>query len=474
VKARETVPRVVAGASPGIAGSRKRYFGTDGIRGRLGEAPSTPEFVLQLGWAAGCVLSGGRRGNVLIGKDTRISGYLLESALEAGLAAAGADVCLLGPMPTPAISVLTRETRACAGIAISASHNLYCDNGIKIFRSDGSKISDATEIAIEALMEEPCRTVASERLGKARRLGNAPRRYIEFCKNLFKDKLDLQGLRLVLDCAHGAAYRVAPRLFEELGAQVTAIGVEPDGLNINRDCGSVSPELMRCEMQNQGADLGIALDGDGDRVIMADERGELLDGDELLYVIASARRKELAGTVVGTVMSNLGLEQALRRLGLELHRTPVGDRYIAEALLQRGLKLGGEPSGHIISMAHMPTGDGIVSALQVLDAMRRTGRSLCHLKSGMRKFPQQMINIRTRQGQHISSLPEIQEAVAGAEDELGDAGRVVLRPSGTEPVLRILVEGPGEAQVENLADRLAGKVREALERMRQAPLSQVP
>ncbi len=359
MKARETVPRVVAGASPGIAGSRKRYFGTDGIRGRLGEAPITPEFVLQLGWAAGCVLSGGRRGNVLIGKDTRISGYLLESALEAGLAAAGADVCLLGPMPTPAISVLTRETRACAGIAISASHNLYCDNGIKIFRSDGSKISDATEIAIEALMEEPCRTVASERLGKARRLGNAPRRYIEFCKNLFKDKLDLQGLRLVLDCAHGAAYRVAPRLFEELGAQVTAIGVEPDGLNINRDCGSVSPELMRCEMQNQGADLGIALDGDGDRVIMADERGELLDGDELLYVPPEVRYAQIsstddqhsdaAGAAYFLLAGNTGSggRRRGRAGGRRPGRTaPLGDRAgLADPGGRPGRSPGGEPCG---------------------------------------------------------------------------------------------------------------------------------
>lgn len=438
---------------------QRKYFGTDGIRGRVGEWPITPEFVMKLGWAAGRVLANGRRGEIIIGKDTRISGYMFESALEAGLSAAGVDVRLLGPMPTPGIAYLTRSTRALAGIVISASHNPYPDNGIKFFAVDGTKLPDETELAIEAELDRPLLTVSPERLGKARRMADAPRRYIEFCKGTVP-QLDLRGLNIVLDCAHGATYHIAPKVFEELGASVGAVGIEPDGLNINREHGATHPHTLQAAVIDRAADLGIAFDGDGDRVIMIDERGEVVDGDELLYIIASARRENLNGAVVGTLMSNFGLEQAIHSLGLDFLRASVGDRFIYEMLVSRGLKLGGESSGHIICMDLSPTGDGIVSALQVLQVMRQRGLKLSELKSGMRKYPQTIINVPFNGGHDPLQMPAVRAAVGQVEAELRGGGRVLLRPSGTEPVLRIMVEGREAAQVAALARRIADAVQE--------------
>ena len=440
----------------------RRYFGTDGVRGKVGHFPITPEMIVRLGWAAGRVLAKDG-GTVLVGKDTRISGYLLESALEAGLSAAGIDVRLVGPMPTPAIAYLTRSIRADAGIVISASHNRYPDNGIKFFGADGNKLSDDLEQAIEAELAQACTVVSPERLGKAKRMVDAPRRYIEYCKGLFRGGPDLRGLHIVLDCANGATYHIGPRLFEELGARVTALGVSPDGLNINKGCGATEPELLQRKVRTTGANLGIAFDGDGDRLVMVDEHGEVMDGDELLYIIASTCRDRLNGAVVGTVMSNLGLEAALRELDLRLHRVQVGDRYIAEALLKHGLRLGGETSGHIICLDYTTTGDGIVTAMQVLQSMLGADRCLCDLKAGMNKLPQRIVNVRLEEGMDAMSLPAaVHRAVHSAENELGDEGRVLLRPSGTEPLLRILVEGQHAAQVQRLAGRLAEAVGDAL------------
>ncbi len=438
----------------------KRYFGTDGIRGRVGEYPITPEFILKLGWAAGRVLATEHSNRVLIGKDTRISGYMFESALQAGLSAAGADILLLGPMPTPAIAYLTRTLHAAGGIVISASHNPYDDNGIKFFSASGSKLPDDMELAIEDMLERPMETLDSRDLGKAERVRDAAGRYIEFCKSTIPSSISLNHLKIVVDCANGATYHIAPYVFLELGAEVVTIGVEPDGLNINLDCGATHLDTLRAEVKRQGADLGIALDGDGDRVIMVDERGEVVDGDELLYIIARSRQQanHVVDAVVGTAMSNLGLEHALAEIGITLHRSAVGDRYVLEKLSQCGCVLGGESSGHIICLDRTTTGDGIISALQVLAAMDRSGRSLHELKSGMKKFPQCMINVRLDRPLDVFNNREIQAAVRDAETALANRGRVLLRPSGTEPVIRVMVEGEDAGEIQALARRLAGVV----------------
>ena len=444
----------------------RRYFGTDGIRGRVGEGPINPEFMLKLGWAAGRVFGKAPGSKVLIGKDTRISGYLFESALEAGLVAAGMNTRLLGPMPTPGIAYLTRTLHACAGVVISASHNPHEDNGIKFFSGDGFKLPDEVEAAIEAEIDRPLVTVASAELGKAKRIDDAPGRYIEFCKSTIPPLMQLTDLKIVVDCAHGATYHVTPRVMDELGARVVAIGVSPDGLNINQGVGSTHLRAVQEAVREHGADLGIALDGDGDRVLMVDDTGAEVDGDELLYVIARARHRGgmLRGSVVGTLMTNLGLEQALQAQGIGLVRTKVGDRYILERLRQEGWTLGGEPSGHIICLDRTTTGDGTVSALQVLAEMMRTGRSLRELREGLVKFPQRLINVRLAGGSADAALrtPLVQDAVRGVEAELGSGGRVLLRPSGTEPLLRVMVEGEEAGQVERLAGQIADAVRAAV------------
>lgn len=437
----------------------RKYFGTDGIRGRVGEFPITPEFVLKLGWAVGRVLARGDGGKVVIGKDTRISGYMFESALEAGLSAAGVDILLLGPMPTPAIAYLTRTLHADAGIVISASHNPFEDNGIKFFSSDGTKLPDEVELAIEAELDKTMEMAAPEALGKASRVGDAAGRYIEFCKSTFPNTLDLKGLNLVLDCANGATYHVAPSVFRELGANVVTLAAEPDGLNINVDCGSTHPQRLQEAVLVQGADLGIAFDGDGDRVLMVDENGELVDGDELLYIIAASRHAEspLPG-VVGTLMTNLGMERALQRDGIAFERAGVGDRYVMEKLREHGWSLGGEGSGHLICLNCTTTGDGIISALQVLRGLREQGKSLHELKVGMSKYPQTLINVRLSERRDVMGMPEIVEAVTRAEEVLGERGRVLLRPSGTEPLIRVMVEGEDAAEVAEVAGQLAAAV----------------
>ena len=442
----------------------KKYFGTDGIRGRVGEYPVTADFMLKLGWAAGRVLGGSSGDRVIIGKDTRISGYMFESALEAGLSAAGVDVRLLGPMPTPAIAYLTRTLHACAGIVISASHNAYADNGIKFFSSGGTKLPDDVEHAIEAELDKEMVTVDSYKLGKAERVPDAAGRYIEFCKSTIPLTLSLKGLKIVVDCANGATYQVAPSVFDELGAEVVAIGVEPDGLNINQDCGSTQPELLQKIVLDQNADLGVALDGDGDRVIMIDHKGNLVDGDELLFIIALSRQLEgtLNGGVVGTLMSNLGLEHALLSRDIAFSRAKVGDRYVLELLKQNSSMIGGESSGHIICLDRTTTGDGIVSALQVLAAMVKSGKTLHELKAGMHKYPQRMINVPVTKQVDLDSFPAVQDAVRSAEQRLAGRGRVLLRPSGTEPLVRVMVEGEDAEQVNEEADNLASIVAEAV------------
>lgn len=444
----------------------KRYFGTDGIRGRVGDAPVTPDFMLKLGWAAGRVLARGPRDRILIGKDTRISGYMFESALEAGLSAAGVDIQLLGPMPTPGIAYLTRTLRAAAGIVISASHNPHDDNGIKFFSAEGYKLDDEAELAIEHMLDEPLRTVKSADLGKASRLVDAEGRYIEFCKRAFPTHLSLRGLKLVVDAANGAGYQVAPAVFEELGAEVTAVGTRPDGLNINVDCGSLHTEALRAAVVDRGADAGIALDGDGDRLIMVDHTGEEVDGDQLLYIIARGRseKQALQGPVVGTQMSNLGLELALQAMNVALIRAQVGDRYVLEALRQNGGVLGGESSGHIVSLDKQTTGDGIVSALQVLEMMVESGMSLAEAAEGMEKTPQHMVNVPMPRAVRLDGVAAVREAVKAVEAELGTKGRVLLRPSGTEPVVRVMVEGIDREQVVRLAQSLAANVETALAR----------
>ena len=444
----------------------RKYFGTDGIRGKVGESPITPEFVLRLGFAAGEVLaraSGGHeRRAVLIGKDTRVSGYMLEAALEAGFAAAGVDVMLCGPMPTPAVAYLTRALRLSAGIVISASHNPYPDNGIKFFSADGGKLADAVEQEIEAALERPLACRPSAELGKARRIDDAAGRYIEFCKSTFPNALDLRGLRIVVDCAHGAGYQVAPHVFHELGADVVPVGDEPNGFNINDRVGATHPAALAAAVCEHRADVGIALDGDGDRLLMADASGATYDGDQLLYVIACARVREarLAG-VVGTLMTNLALERALERLGVGFARAKVGDRYVLEVMQEKGWDLGGENSGHIICLDRHTTGDAIVAALQVLEAVRREGKPLGELAGGLRLFPQKLINVRLAGAFDWERDAGVRRARTVAEQRLGERGRLLLRASGTEPVLRVMVEGEDEAEVGAVAADLAACVEHA-------------
>jgi phosphoglucosamine mutase len=444
----------------------RKYFGTDGVRGRVGEHPITADWILRLGRAAGIVLAGKDKRGVVIGKDTRISGYMFESALEAGLAAAGANVLLLGPMPTPAVAYLTRTLYACAGIVISASHNPYEDNGIKFFSANGEKLDDEVERAIEAEMDRPFVTVNSAQMGRAARVDDAAGRYIEFCKGTVPFGTLLSGLRITLDCANGATYKVAPAVLRELGARLHVIGNTPDGLNINDGCGSTEPRAMQEHVVSSGAQLGIALDGDGDRVVFADEDGDLVDGDELLYIIASTCKAAgtFRGGVVGTVMSNFGLELALAELEIPFQRTAVGDRYIHRALIENGWTLGGEASGHLLSLDRTSTGDGIVSALQVLEVLVRSGKSLKELRRGMRKFPQTMINVPVNANgrQLFQDSEAISRAVREVELELNGQGRVILRPSGTEPLIRVTLEGPDPSLVERLARQLADTVRTEL------------
>jgi phosphoglucosamine mutase len=449
-------------------GARK-YFGTDGVRGRVGELPITPELVMHLGYAAGKVLAdGGQRppGSeppaVLIGKDTRISGYMLESALQAGLSAAGVDIYLCGPIPTPAVAYLTRALRLQAGIVISASHNPFEDNGIKFFSATGDKLPDAIEAQIEAHLEDPIVTVPSAQLGKARRLDDARGRYIEFCKSTFPTELDLRGMKIVVDCAHGATYHVAPDVFHELGADVIAIGNQPNGLNINHEVGATRPQALARAVVEHGADLGLALDGDGDRLVMVDADGAVYDGDQLLYVIASARLRNgmLKGGVVGTLMTNFALELEFERLGVPFARAAVGDRYVLEQLHERGWQIGGENSGHIICLDRHTTGDGIVSALQVLSALRSSGQRLAEAARDLRLFPQVLVNVRIPRGADLREHPQVRKAVRAAEDSLRARGRVLLRPSGTEPVLRVMVEGEAADQVRGLAEGIAQTIRE--------------
>ena len=438
----------------------RKYFGTDGIRGEVGRPPITTDFFLKLGWAAGRVLAGGRRGKIVIGKDTRISGYMFESALEAGLTAAGVDAVLLGPMPTPAVAYMTRTLRATAGIVISASHNPYSDNGIKFFSEDGGKLSDGVELAIEAAIDSPMQTVRSIDIGKAVRIDDAAGRYIEFCKSTVPPDLTLRGLRIIVDCAHGATYHIAPSVFSELGAEVVAIGCEPSGLNINDGFGPMAPNALRDAVRERRADLGIAFDGDGDRLMMVDSHGEIVDGDELLFIIAEDRHAcgLLSGPVVGTAMTNRGLEVALHSLGIDLHRAKVGDRYVMELMREHESLIGGESSGHIICLDRTTTGDGIVSALQVLHALARSGRTLGEARQGMSKYPQTLRNIRLTNRIDLDSNGVLRDAVASAKAGLGTDGRVLVRLSGTEPLVRIMVEGVSRAEVERHADRLAEAV----------------
>lgn len=420
---------------------------------------------MKLGWAAGRVLAKKGNGPVLIGKDTRISGYMFESALEAGLSSAGVDIRLLGPMPTPGVAYLTRNTRAQAGIVISASHNPYYDNGIKFFSGDGTKLSDEIEHEIEYELNLPMETVHSRHLGRARRITDAPRRYIEFCKSKAGSNINFNGLRIVVDCANGATYHIAPKVFEELGAEVIPFATTPDGLNINAECGATSPEGLQKMVKESRADLGIALDGDGDRLMMVDHQGNLLDGDDILYVIAQLEMNQLNGAVVGTVMSNLGLEHAIKELGLKLFRAAVGDRYVMDLLRKEKLILGGETSGHIINLGLTTTGDGIIAALQVLEEMSATGQRLSELVGDIKKFPQIMKNVKLGKQIDIASNSDINDAIKDAENTLGNTGRVVLRPSGTEPVVRVMVEGEDEKQVEMLVDQLMDKVSEVVNRL---------
>ena len=444
----------------------RKYFGTDGIRGRVGEHPITADWILRLGRAAGIVLAGNDKRGVVIGKDTRVSGYMFESALEAGLAAAGANVLLLGPMPTPAVAYLTRTLYACAGIVISASHNPYEDNGIKFFSETGEKLPDDVEAAIEEEIEKPFVTVDSVNMGRAERVDDAAGRYIEFCKGTMPFGTLLSGMKIALDCAHGATYKVAPAVLRDLGAKVHVIGNRPDGMNINHRCGSTQPEAMQKHVQTTGADIGIALDGDGDRVVLADADGTLVDGDELLYIIASARKAEgtFSGGVVGTVMTNFGLELALAGMDIPFIRTDVGDRHIHRALIANGWTLGGETSGHLLALDRTSTGDGIVSALIVLEMMASSGKSLKELRRGMDKYPQVMINVPvSASGQkNLDQCGPVQRAVAEVENEMDGKGRVILRPSGTEPLIRVTLEGADQAQVEILAEQLADTVRSEL------------
>ena len=440
----------------------RKYFGTDGIRGRVGEFPITPDFMLKLGWAAGMAFRKQGKCRILIGKDTRISGYMFESALEAGLSAAGADVLLLGPMPTPAIAYLTRTFHAEAGIVISASHNPHHDNGIKFFSGQGTKLPDEIEQMIEELLDAPMTVVESGQLGKVSRINDAAGRYIEFCKSSVPSSTDFAGLKIVVDCANGAAYKVAPSVFRELGAEVSVLSAQPDGLNINDDCGSTHVEALQAAVVAQQADLGIAFDGDADRVLMVDHTGALVDGDELLYIIARdlQERGKLQGGVVGTLMSNLGLELALADLGIPFVRAKVGDRYVVAELLARHWQIGGENSGHLVCFQHTTTGDAIIAALQVLLALRRRGQSLAEARQGLRKCPQVLVNVRFAGGVDPLKHPAVRDASARVTERMAGRGRVLLRKSGTEPLVRVMVEGDDEAQVRGYADELARVVAE--------------
>lgn len=441
----------------------RKYFGTDGIRGTVGEAPITPDFVLKLGWAAGRVLAARGGSKILIGKDTRISGYMFESALEAGISSAGVDVRLLGPMPTPAIAYLTRTLHAQAGIVISASHNPYTDNGIKFFGGDGRKLNDQIEGEIERMLEQPIAVAATDNLGKVRRIDDARGRYIEFCKSTAPG-LGLHGLKIVVDTANGAAYHIAPDVFEELGATVVPIANRPDGFNINHQCGSTHPEALCRRVVEEGADLGVALDGDADRLIMVDDRGQVVDGDQLLYIIARDRHRRgcLKGGVVGTLMSNLGLELALHELGISFVRAKVGDRYVMEQLDEHNWLLGGESSGHLVCLDRTSTGDGIVAALQVLAALREEGVTLREAAAQAPLLPQSLINVRGNNRDGIMDNAGLKDALQEVERELGANGRVLLRPSGTEPLVRVMVEGKNSDQVKRLCERLAEAVETAI------------
>jgi phosphoglucosamine mutase len=441
--------------------SDRKYFGTDGIRGKVGENIINPEFVMKLGWAAGKVLAGQGTNKVLIGKDTRISGYMLESALEAGLSAAGINVGLLGPMPTPAIAYLTKTFRSEAGIVISASHNPYFDNGIKFFSADGMKLNDDIEIAIENQMDKPMECVASDKLGKAVRIADAAGRYIEFCKGNFPSALSLKGLKIVVDCAHGATYHIAPNVLSELGAEVIEIGTDPNGVNINHKVGATSMKAITESVVKNKADLGFALDGDGDRLMLVDHKGNVIDGDQIVYIIArdALKNGRLQGGVVGTVMSNLGLEVALGTLGVPFARSKVGDRYVMELLKKKGWSIGGEGSGHVLNLSAASTGDGIVAGLQVLAAMLNANMTLSELSRGMIKYPQTLINVRFAQGTTPLENPNVKQAVIEAEKALDGRGRVLLRKSGTEPLVRVMVEANDAQDTSNWAEYIADAVR---------------
>lgn len=444
--------------------STRKYFGTDGIRGRVGESVINPEFVTKLGWAAGKILAGHGTNKVLIGKDTRISGYMLEAALEAGLSAAGINIGLLGPMPTPAIAYLTKTFRSEAGIVISASHNPYYDNGIKFFSSAGHKLDDEIELAIEKKMLEPMTCVESDKLGKATRINDAAGRYIEYCKGTFPSDLSLAGLKIVVDCAHGATYHIAPNVLSELGASVIEIGTDPDGLNINHKVGATSLRATIEAVKKHKANLGFALDGDGDRIMLVDEDGDVVDGDQIIYIIAreAMRLGNLTGGVVGTKMSNLGMEVALEKLGIPFERADVGDRYVMELLKQKGWLIGGENSGHILNLHYAPTGDGIVAGLQVIAAMLRANMSLSTLNSGFTKFPQKLINVKFKD-KNIDPLTDeaVIASVLTAEKAMGDNGRVLLRKSGTEPLIRVMVEAESEKDSDKWAQHIADEVKKA-------------
>lgn len=448
----------------------RKYFGTDGVRGKVGEFPITPDFAMKLGWAAGTVLASSGTKEVLIGKDTRSSGYMLESAMEAGFSAAGVNVALIGPMPTPAVAYLASTFRADAGVVISASHNPFYDNGIKFFSNSGTKLNDAQELEIEALLEKALnqnamQCVASEKLGKVRRIDDAAGRYIEFCKGTFPNHLSLTGLKIVVDSAHGAAYHIAPNVYRELGAEVISINDKPNGVNINDHCGATHLDSLQTAVMVHEADLGIALDGDADRVMFVDHNGHIVDGDEILFILAHAAHSkgEMTGGVVGTLMSNLGLELALKQMDIPFVRAKVGDRYVVEQLKATGWQLGGEGSGHILSLQHASTGDGIVASLQVLKAVLESQKSLSEIKAGMTKLPQVLINVRlaTADADSILATSSVQQAVIKAEGILGDQGRVLLRKSGTEPLIRVMVESTDNLMTQTQAEYIADAVRAA-------------
>jgi phosphoglucosamine mutase len=443
--------------------SERKYFGTDGVRGRVGDFPITPDFAVKLGWAAGTVLSANGNTRVLVGKDTRLSGYMLESALEAGLLSAGVSVEFLGPMPTPAVAYLTRNFRAAAGVVISASHNPFYDNGIKFFSDQGSKLADAVEAEIERLLDQPIRCVPSEHMGRASRIHDAAGRYIEFCKSVFPSDLSLQGLKIVVDCAHGATYHIAPDVLRELGADIWEIGTEPNGVNINEQCGATHLDALRDKVREVGADLGFALDGDGDRIMLVTASGRIVDGDDVVFILARAAQQDglLQGGVVGTLMSNFALEKYFADRRIPFVRAKVGDRYVMEELVKRDWRLGGENSGHIINRQYHSTGDGIIAGLQVLTAMQRAGKNLDDLLAGFEKFPQALVNVRFQSASDPLAADNVQAVVTEVERALGKNGRVLLRKSGTEPLIRVMVEGPDAKLVRSLAEQIASEVEAA-------------